>query len=127
MSKPWGVMAIAATALLTLIVSPAGTTGRPQVELSNGQTLHVAVYSHIYWGKRARSYNLACTLSVRNTDMSDPIRLMAVDDYDTQGKFLPSAPRNSTFPKRMPGGARGRTSPFGGPSTSPPTRPSRSR
>jgi len=88
MRKQWGVLAIAASVLLMLMALPAGSSGRSQVQLSKGQTLYVAVYSHIYWGKKARTYNLACTLSVRNTDMSDPIKLTAVEYYDTNGKKL---------------------------------------
>jgi hypothetical protein len=58
--------------------------------LSKGQTLYVPVYSHIYWGPKARPFNLACTLSIRNIDPREAITLVAVEYYDTHGKKVKS-------------------------------------
>lgn len=52
------------------------------------QVLYVPVYSHVYWGPSKRAFNLACTLSVRNTDTSLPITLVSVDYFDTDGQFV---------------------------------------
>ena len=56
--------------------------------LSNGQSLYVPVYSHVYHGPRAEQFNLACTLSIRNADTRHPIVVIAVDYYDTSGELV---------------------------------------
>lgn len=58
------------------------------VDLSKGQTLYVPVYSHIYSGLKGRTFDLATTLSIRNTDPRYPIHLVSVKFYDTDGKLL---------------------------------------
>lgn len=55
---------------------------------STGQTLYVPVYSHVYWGEKPKPFNLACTLSVRNADTEIPIRVTAVDYYNTSGELV---------------------------------------
>lgn len=57
-------------------------------ELSAGQTVYVPVYSHIYHGAKARPFQLAVTLSIRNTDLKESITLTSVDYYDTLGKLV---------------------------------------
>lgn len=52
------------------------------------QTVYVPVYSSIYYGDREREFNLAVTISIRNTDMKNPITLVLVDYYNTSGKIL---------------------------------------
>jgi len=46
------------------------------------------VYSHIYTGDKERPFNLAVTLSIRNTDPRGSLRLTAVDYYDTDGHLV---------------------------------------
>ena len=58
--------------------------------LCKGQTLYVPVYSHIYWGPKARPFDLACTLSIRNVDTREALTLVAVEYYDTHGKKVKS-------------------------------------
>lgn len=58
--------------------------------LSRGQLLYVPVYSHIYWGPQPRTFNLACTLSIRNIDPREAITITSVDYYDTGGRRLRS-------------------------------------
>jgi hypothetical protein len=55
---------------------------------SDGQTVYVPVYSHIYSGNRERPFDLAVTLSIRNTDLNKSISLAAVDYYDSDGKLV---------------------------------------
>jgi hypothetical protein len=69
--------------LLSLLLPASGLCGGP--ELSTGQLLYVPVYSHIYIGDRERPFNLAVTVSIRNTDPRSGLRLTAVDYYDTDG------------------------------------------
>ena len=56
--------------------------------LTDGQTIYVPAYSHIYSGNRERPFLLAVTLSIRNIDPKHPIKITVVDYYETQGKRL---------------------------------------
>ena len=66
------------------------TTARAgsDIVLSAGQTVYVPIYSHIYSGLKGRPFNLAATLSIRNTDPKHPIRLVSVKFYDSKGKLV---------------------------------------
>lgn len=57
-------------------------------KLSEGQTLYVPAYSHIYIGNKANAYLLTVTLSIRNIDPVNTITLTAVDYYGTKGKLV---------------------------------------
>jgi len=57
-------------------------------ELSIGQTLYVPAYSHIYSANNEQPFLLAVTLSIRNTDQHNQIRITRIDYYETQGKLL---------------------------------------
>jgi hypothetical protein len=46
------------------------------------------VYSHIYTGNKERPFNLAVTLSIRNTDPKTSLRLTVVDYFDTEGRLI---------------------------------------
>ena len=74
---------------LTLVVFCSGTValagGGPK---SDGQTLYVPVYSHIYGGNKERPFNLAVTLSIRNTDMSGTIRIISVEYFNSEGVMV---------------------------------------
>jgi hypothetical protein len=48
----------------------------------------VSVYSNIFSAPKKIPYNLATILSIRNTDMSNPINIVAADYYDTKGKLI---------------------------------------
>jgi hypothetical protein len=62
-------------------------------DLSTGQTVYVPAYSHIYHGSKSRPFDLAVTLSIRNTDPRlKPERLgplatreILVDESDSSG------------------------------------------
>ena len=58
------------------------------IVLSAGQTVYVPIYSHIYSGLKGRPFNLAATLSIRNTDPRHPITLISVNFYDSDGKLV---------------------------------------
>lgn len=57
-------------------------------KLSKGQTLYVPVYSNIFSAPKKIPFNLATFLSIRNTDMSNPINILAVDYYNTKGTLV---------------------------------------
>lgn len=55
---------------------------------SYGQSVYVPVYSHIFFGDRAATFDLAATLSIRNTDPVHSISVMAADYHDSGGRLL---------------------------------------
>lgn len=74
------------SAFAAIILMPASSGAG--VELSRGQTLYAPAYSHVYIGDKGAPFNLAATLSVRNTDPSNSIILISADYYDSNGKFV---------------------------------------
>ena len=69
--------------------APAGTQSSAPIEEDGnqvvGQTIYVPIYSHIYTRDKGRVINLAATLSIRNTDAGNPIRINSARYYDTNG------------------------------------------
>jgi len=59
-----------------------------EFKLSRGQTLYVPVYSNVFSAPKAVPFNLANILSIRNTDLSNPIKITSADYFDTKGKLL---------------------------------------
>ncbi len=70
-----------------LILIPAVVRGQ-DLKTSRGQTVYIPVYSHIYSGDREQAFNLAVTVSIRNTDPDNSLTLTAVEYYDSGGKLL---------------------------------------
>lgn len=62
-------------------------SGEPK-QLSDGQTLYVPAYSHIYIGDREKPFLLTVTLSIRNIDPNNKITITKVDYYESQGKLI---------------------------------------
>lgn len=58
------------------------------IQLSAGQTVYVPIYSHIYSGIKARPFDLAAILSIRNTNLKSSINLVCVKYYDSGGKLV---------------------------------------
>ena len=56
--------------------------------LSAGETVYVPVYSHIYVAVKGHPYDLAISLSIRNTDLTDSITVLSVDYHDSNGKLV---------------------------------------
>ena len=60
---------------------------------SAGQTLYLPIYSHIWHGdttsdgQRARTL-VSVSVSIRNTDPVNPLRVLSAQYYDTDGKKL---------------------------------------
>lgn len=55
---------------------------------SSGQTVYAPVYSHIYVGSQGQEFQLAATLSIRNTNLEKSIKLEWVRYYNSSGKLL---------------------------------------
>jgi hypothetical protein len=71
-----------------IVSSPKLVTLEPNFQAATGQTIYVPIYSHIYYENREKSFDLAATLSIRNTDLTSPMIVTAVRYYDTNGKLL---------------------------------------
>lgn len=56
-------------------------------KVAMGQTIYVPVYSYIYHDEQ-KAFNLAATLSVRNTDLTQPIVITTVRYYNSNGKLV---------------------------------------
>jgi len=58
------------------------------IVLSDGQTVYLPIYSHIYSGLKGNPFSLAAALSIRNPDPGHPITLVSVKFYDSDGKLV---------------------------------------
>jgi hypothetical protein len=80
-------------ALLLIASGLVPGTALAQRALSNGQHLYLPIYSVIQYGDRdrsgsARELPVSSLVSIHNTDLDKPIRLVAARYYATDGKFL---------------------------------------
>ncbi|MGJ5633543.1 DUF3124 domain-containing protein [Nostoc sp. CALU 1950] len=57
-------------------------------KIASSQTVYVPVYSHIYHHNRQEIFELAVTLSIRNTDLTNPIVITSVRYYNSDGKLV---------------------------------------
>jgi Protein of unknown function (DUF3124) len=53
-----------------------------------GQTIYVPAYSSVATSDRAHGFNLAVTLSIRNTDRTHPIVVASAGYYDQDGQLV---------------------------------------
>ncbi|WP_036481737.1 DUF3124 domain-containing protein [Myxosarcina sp. GI1] len=53
-----------------------------------GQTVYVPVYSHVFHQDEKNIFDLAATLSIRNTDFKEAIAIASVKYYDWNGKLV---------------------------------------
>ncbi|MBU2514104.1 DUF3124 domain-containing protein [bacterium] len=74
--------------LTILFFYPLHSYANEKIGFSNGQKIYAPVYSHIYAGNNERPFLLTVTLSIRNTDPKNPIKINVVDYYQSQGKLL---------------------------------------
>lgn len=74
---------------LFLLAYPlSAVSGADRDLLSEGQTIYVPVYSHIYAGNKETPFLLTVTLSIRNIDPRHRITVTRADYYETQGHLL---------------------------------------
>jgi hypothetical protein len=75
--------------LLTIFLSiPVCVNAEDEKKLSNGQTVYVPAYSHIYFGNAEKPFLLTITLSIRNIDPKHAVKITQVDYFETNGNFL---------------------------------------
>ncbi len=73
---------------LPVAPSPKMVTLDKNFQAVMGQTIYVPIYSHIYYENRQKTFDLAATLSIRNTDLTSPMIVTAVRYYDSNGKLV---------------------------------------
>ena len=85
-----GFRYIAGSFLVLMMVIAPGSVGQAgeDIRLVSGQTVYVPIYTHIYSGLKGRPFDLAATLSIRNTDPKQSIMIVSVEFYDTEGKLI---------------------------------------
>jgi hypothetical protein len=76
-----------AALLAVAVLSQPALAGR-KLNVSNGQTVYVPIYSHIYQGPKGKPYNLSALLSIRNVDQNHPITVTSVKYYDDNGVLV---------------------------------------
>jgi hypothetical protein len=72
---------------MTFTQASVGQAGE-NFRLVFGQTVYVPIYTHIYSGLKGRPFELAATLSIRNTDSKKTITILSVEFYDTEGNLI---------------------------------------
>ncbi len=86
--KALAALTLFATLIACFTAPPDCRAAPANLRISKGQTVYVPVYSNVFSGPKSRPYQLAATLSIRNTDLSAPLRITAIDYYDTGGKLV---------------------------------------
>jgi hypothetical protein len=94
----WAIATIVFTSCTPLETSPQSqaepsssqkvVTLDENFKIVTGQTVYVPVYSHIYHQDKKQTFDLAATLSIRNTDLNNPIVITAVRYYDSDGTLV---------------------------------------
>lgn len=74
--------------LFSLIFVFPAFSAEDKIELSSGQTVYVAIYSHVFTGPKESPFNLAAMLSIRNTDLHNQMTLISAEYFDNNGKAL---------------------------------------
>ena len=86
-----------------LLLGVAASAHAEEVSLSSGETLYLPIYSHVWHGdthpikgEPMKAY-MSALVSIRNTSLKSPLKLVSARYYSTDGKLLKefvSAPRN---------------------------------
>ena len=81
-------MARSTCIMLTLLLAMLSGTAHAEFRLSKGETVYVPVYSNVFFGPRSNTFNLATTLSIRNTDPTHPLTITSAEYLDTGGRLV---------------------------------------
>ena len=72
--------------LATMAGSMLAGSAAGEVKLSKGQTLYVPCYTSFMSGSHA--FEAKPTIFIHNTDQNNPINMVRIDFYDTNGKLV---------------------------------------
>lgn len=87
-NKGFGALFLAFILGMCLMAPSRCRAGVREVQQAKRQTVYVPVYSNVFSGPRKLPFQLAATLSVRNTDQSASFRLISIDYFDTAGRLV---------------------------------------
>jgi hypothetical protein len=87
--------------LMIVGIFPGHGIAYESISLSNGQSVYVPIYSHIYHGNNEKPIDLAATLSQRNTDPKHDITIISADYFDSEGNLLKKYVENPLKLKRL--------------------------
>jgi hypothetical protein len=79
---------VAGMIVAALLALPFGPAVAEDHARSRGQRVYVPAYSHVLVGDRASRFDLAATLSIRNTDPLHAVTVTAADYYDGSGRLV---------------------------------------
>jgi hypothetical protein len=82
------LFAFSILSMIVFLFSPPFLYAEVIAQLSDGQTIYVPAYSHIYVGNDETPTLLTVTASIRNTDQKQSINVTKVDYYDTEGTIV---------------------------------------
>ena len=74
--------------LFLIFAADSKVRASSEVPLSHGQVLYVPVYSNVFTAPKKIPFQLAATLSIRNTDMQNPILVISADYFDSKGVLI---------------------------------------
>lgn len=79
--------------MLALLLLPIGARADEARSPLKGQTLYLPIYSHMLYGNLGKSGQasyvlLSALVSIRNTDVRRPLRVLSAKYFDTHGKLL---------------------------------------
>jgi len=87
--QQWSISFVPFLLGLILLTPPKNSwSSSPEVRLSKGQTVYVSAYSNVFTGPKKLPFQLATTLSIRNTDLLSSLQVTSIDYYDMDGKLL---------------------------------------
>jgi hypothetical protein len=83
----------------SVMISTAGTQGLgftsrgkvisgDELDSVTGQSVYVPAYSDIFFADTERTWDLAVTLAIHNTDAESPINITSIRYYDTDGNLV---------------------------------------
>jgi len=81
--------------ILWLLLFASDASADPAPALAKGGTVYVSIYSNLYAGPKALTFNLAAMLSIRNTDPKFSITLLRADYYNSDGELIEKYIRES--------------------------------
>ena len=79
--------------LMVSLLVPTLAAAQEARPLLKGQSLYLPIYSHMLYGNLGKSGKasyvlLSALVSIRNTDMRRPVRILSARYFDTQGRLL---------------------------------------
>lgn len=71
-----------------LLVAFPAAAANDNIPLSIGQTVYASIYSHVFTGPKELPFNLAATLSIRNTDLHNQVKILSAEYFDSTGRSI---------------------------------------